>query len=69
MSLPSPNQLLGLENGRFSGWYPNQEHAFGQLMDWYHSPARFLGLYSPSSSAIPARYSLAASTEPTMLTR
>jgi len=42
MSLPSPSQLLGA--GNFPSWYPGQEELLEQSLDWYYSPARFLGL-------------------------
>lgn len=43
MPLPPPGVLLGLANGRFPEWYPGQETVFHEMIDWYHSPARFLG--------------------------
>jgi len=42
MSLPSPSQLLG--TGDFSSWYLGQEELLERSLDWYYSPARFLGL-------------------------
>jgi len=48
MSLPSPSQLLGA--GNFSQWYPQQYELLEQSLDWYHSPARFLGMSIPTGS-------------------
>jgi len=40
-SLPSPSQLLGA--GNFTTWYPGQYDLLEQSLNWYYSPARFLG--------------------------
>ncbi len=40
--LPSPSQLLGA--GQFNDWYPGQYDLLEKTLDWYDSPARFLGL-------------------------
>jgi superfamily II DNA or RNA helicase len=50
MSLPSPGTLLGLKNDQFLFWYPGQAEAFNYAMNWYYSPARFLGLSLPTGS-------------------
>lgn len=46
MTLPSPSTILGVPG--FPDWYPGQERAFLSIMDWYHSPTRFLGLSQPT---------------------
>src|SRR3990167_4961081 len=48
MSLPSPLQLLGV--GQFSEWYPGQYDLLQKSLEWYHSPARFIGLSIPTGS-------------------
>ncbi len=48
MSLPPPSVLLG--NPRFPEWYPGQEELFNRSLDWYSSPARFLGMAIPTGS-------------------
>ena len=48
MTLPSPSQLLGA--GNFSQWYPGQEDLLTQSLDWFYSPARFLGMSIPTGS-------------------
>ena len=46
--LPSPSVLLGVPG--FVEWYPGQQDAFEKSIDWFHSPARFLGLSLPTGS-------------------
>ena len=46
--LPSPSQLLGA--GDFSSWYPGQEDLLTNSLDWFYSPARFLGMSIPTGS-------------------
>ena len=46
--LPSPSDLLG--SGQISSWYPGQYDLLTQSLDWYHSPARFLGMAAPTGS-------------------
>jgi len=48
MTLPSPSQLLGA--GQYYFWYPGQEDLLIQSLDWYDSPARFLGMSIPTGS-------------------
>jgi len=48
MLLPSPSDLLGA--GQFHDWYPGQYDLLRQCLDWYHSPARFLGVAVPTGS-------------------
>lgn len=48
MPLPSPSTLLGIPN--YNSWYAGQENAFCKIMDWYHSPDRFLGMAAPTGS-------------------
>jgi Rad3-related DNA helicase len=48
VNLPPPGTLLGLKDSQFLSWYPGQQDAFSRLMDWYHSPTRFLGLSQPT---------------------
>ncbi|MBU0964734.1 hypothetical protein KKC06_06870, partial [Patescibacteria group bacterium] len=48
MTLPSPSQLLGA--GNFLLWYPGQEDLLTQSLDWFFSPARFLGMSIPTGS-------------------
>ena len=43
MSLPSPGQLLCTPDV-YPFWYPGQEKLLEQSLDWFYSPARFLGL-------------------------
>jgi Rad3-related DNA helicase len=50
MTLPSPSQLLGIDPSTFPGWYPHQEEAFSKLMDWFHSPKRFMGAALPTGA-------------------
>ncbi len=50
VGLPPPNVLLGIKDDRLFSWFPGQSEAFAQVMDWYHSPARFLGLSLPTGS-------------------
>lgn len=45
-SLPPPSTLLGIP--RLTKWYGGQEAAFRGILDWYHGPARFLGLACPT---------------------
>ena len=47
-SLPPPSQLLGA--GDFTSWYPGQEDLLTQSLDWFYSPARFLGMSIPTGS-------------------
>lgn len=44
--LPSPSTLLGVPG--FDAWFEGQSEAFGKSMDWFYSPARFLGLSLPT---------------------
>jgi len=46
MTLPSPSVLLGVLG--FNAWFPGQADAFSKIMDWYYSPARFLGVSLPT---------------------
>ena len=46
--LPSPSQLLGA--GEFSSWYDGQEELLTRSLDWFYSPARFLGMSIPTGS-------------------
>src|SRR3990170_8234166 len=48
MTLPSPSQLLGA--GNFSTWYEGQYDLLQKSLDWYYSPARFIGLSIPTGS-------------------
>lgn len=50
MTLPSPNQLLGIHDERYLFWYPGQEDLLTQSLDWFYSPARFLGMSIPTGS-------------------
>ena len=45
--LPSPDQLLGISN-RYPFWYPQQYELLTQSLDWFYSPARFLGMSIPT---------------------
>jgi len=47
-NLPSPSVLLGVPG--FESWYPGQADAFNKIMEWVHSPARFMGLSLPTGS-------------------
>lgn len=44
----SPSDLL--EAGQFTEWYPGQFDSLMSMIDWYHSPARFLGVSLPTGS-------------------
>lgn len=48
MALPPPSVLLGLP--KYSEWYPGQEATFKGILDWYHGPARFLGVAAPTGT-------------------
>jgi len=48
MSLPSPSTLLGIPE--FDEWYPGQCETFTKLIDWFHSPTRFIGVACPTGS-------------------
>ncbi len=44
MTLPSPSQLLGINPTLFPTWYKGQDKACSDIMSWFYSPQRFLGL-------------------------
>lgn len=46
--LPSPSVLLGVPG--FPTWYPGQSEACTKMLDWFHSPARFLGASLPTGA-------------------
>lgn len=43
-SLPPPSRLMGLVESKYDFWFPGQEDLFKRCLDWYYSPARFLGM-------------------------
>ena len=46
--LPPPSQLLGIS--KFPSWYEGQDATVSRMLDWYYSPARFLGMAAPTGS-------------------
>jgi len=48
MAFPTPANLLGIP--KFDKWYPGQQSLMSQAMDWYNSPARFLGESIPTGA-------------------
>src|SRR3972149_4802671 len=48
MTLPSPSQLLGA--GNFPTWYEGQYDLLQKSLEWFYSPARFIGLSVPTGS-------------------
>src|SRR3989304_2291001 len=49
MNLPSPSQLLG-GVGNWPDFYPGQYDLLQKSLDWFYSPARFIGLSIPTGS-------------------
>ncbi len=48
-TLPPPSILIpSLE--AYTSWYPGQDEAFSKILDWLHSPARFLGVEAPTGT-------------------
>ena len=47
-NLPTPSQLLGA--GNLTSWYPGQYDLLSQTLDWFYSPARFLGMAVPTGA-------------------
>lgn len=47
--LPTPARLAPV-HPRYSSWYPGQDHAFSQIMDWMASESRFLCIEAPTGS-------------------
>lgn len=48
VGLPAPSHLLG--HPQFTGWYPGQEKALLEILDWLNGPERFLCVNAPTGS-------------------